>query len=114
MHIKEVNEELDYDLFMNEGLPDDAGHGEYTEALGRRTWGLLHGLADNYGCDACKGSFQTLISGIHDMVNLHLGKKVHDPKRFKEFVEMVYIAEERAPARAVHREELEDAVLVHG
>ena len=50
---------------------------------------LLHGLADNYPCPPCKPVFQTLMSGAHDVVNVELGKGVHDPKRFKEFVELV-------------------------
>lgn len=96
MHIREVDERLDYQLFMNAGLPDDAGHGEYTQALGRRTWDLLHGLAKNYGCHACQQTFETLISGIHDIVNIHLGEPVHDEDRFHKFLHMVHEAEAQA------------------
>ncbi len=85
MHIREVNEDLDYHLFMTKGPPAE----HYTEALGTRAWKLLHGIADNYGCEACRHGAQTLISGIHDVVNVHLKKPVFDEKRFKEFSEMV-------------------------
>jgi hypothetical protein len=87
-HIKEVDEHLDWETWMNEGLPDDAGHGEYTQALGRRNWDLLHGLADNYGCDACKPTFQAVVSAAHDLVNIELGKGVYDPQKFQKAVKM--------------------------
>lgn len=89
MHIVEVDEHLDYFTFMNKGLPDDAGHGEYTKALGNRVWDLWHGTADNYGCHACKADAQIFISGIHDTKNIELGKGVYDPKRFEQFVKKV-------------------------
>jgi hypothetical protein len=89
MHIVEKDEHLDYYTFMNYGLPDDAGHGEYTKALGNRVWDLLHGIADNYGCHACKADAQTLISTIHDIVNVKLGKGVYDPARFEAGVRMI-------------------------
>lgn len=74
---------------MDLGLPDDAGHGEYTKSLGRRAWYVFHAIMDNYGCDACKPTGQILVSGIHDMVNLHLGKGVFDKKRWRTFLELV-------------------------
>lgn len=85
MHIKEVDEQLDYPTFYT--FP--AGVDNITKAAGNRTWQLLHGLADNYPCPPCKPVFQTLMSGAHDVVNVELGKGVHDQKRFKEFVELV-------------------------
>lgn len=90
MHIRETKDEkLDYELFMTEGLPDDAGHGEYTQALGRRTWSLMHGLADHYGCGSCKGAFQMLVGGMHDTVSIHLDKGVWDPSNYRTFVKAV-------------------------
>lgn len=89
-HIQEtVTEELDYDRFYQ--FPDQVT--DITKAAGQRTWQLLHGLADHYPCPPCKPVFQTLASGIHDVVNVHLGKPVHDPRRFKAFVDLVKEAE---------------------
>lgn len=82
MHIIEINEQLDYHTFMNKGLPDDAGHGEYTRALGNRVWELEHGIARNYGCELCRPGAIMLESAKHDLVNISLGKGVYDPALF--------------------------------
>lgn len=81
----EVNEKLDYKRFYE--FPPEVT--DITKAAGQRTWELLHGLADNYPCPPCKPVFQTLMSGAHDVVNIHLGKKVYDRKRFEQFVDLV-------------------------
>lgn len=85
MHIVETEgETLDYQRFYD--FPEGT---DITKAAGHRTWELLHGLADNYPCPPCKKPFQILMSGAHDVVNLHLGKPVHNPKAFDEFIELV-------------------------
>lgn len=99
---------VEWDKLMNLGLPDDAGHGEYTEALGHRIWGIFHGIADNYGCHLCKHDAQVLISGIHDIVNVKLGKKVFNKKYFREFNEMVHSALEEKNAGPVVEHEIEE------
>lgn len=89
MHIVEKDEEVDWYIFNTKGLPDDAGHGEYTKALGNRHWAHLHSEADNYGCHACKYMFQVFISTIHDAKNVDLGKGVYDPEKFTEGVKYI-------------------------
>ena len=84
VHIREVGEQLDYQTFMTEGLPEKG----YTEALGRRTWGIKHGLATHYGCGACQPTFEMLESAEHDVVNIHLKKGVYDPSKFEEAVKL--------------------------
>ncbi len=111
-HIREKDEHLDWQAFMNEGLPDDEGHGEYTKALGRRTWGMLHGLAENYGCDTCRQTFITLVSGMHDMVNVHLGKPVKDPARWRKFLELVRSAEEESAALQLAHPQEEETMMM--
>ena len=101
MHIIEKDEHLDYEAFNAVGLPEKG----YTEALGRRTWNLYHGVADHYGCEACRGGAQTLISGIHDMVNLHLGKPIHDIERWKEFNKLVDETRKKNPHTKHYRHE---------
>lgn len=98
---------VDWDKIMNDGLPDDQGHGEYTKSLGRRTWNFLRDYFDNYGCHACKHAGQVFISGIHDMVNIHLGKPVYDESRWREFLEMV----EKAQADSHTHFEMEHEIL---
>ena len=96
-HVAEKDEALDYDRFYT--FP--ATTHDLTRAAGRRTWQLLHGLADHYPCPPCKGIFQTLVSGIHDMVNVHLDKPVHNPRRFEEFLGMVHEVEKTYRKRPV-------------
>jgi hypothetical protein len=88
LHIVEKNEALDYVLFMSKGLEHLEGEA-YRIALGNRVWELLHGIANNYGCSSCRPGAKMLISGIHDTVNIFLGKPVYDPENFQKFVEHI-------------------------
>lgn len=92
MHIVEVDEHLDYGKFYE--FPETEK--DITKAAGRRTWEILHGLAENYPCPPCKPVFQTLMSGAHDVVNVHLGKGVYDKEKFLEFSELVAEAVDKA------------------
>lgn len=94
MHIKEVDEHLDYSTFW-------AGR-EDTVSAGRAFWSLVHGLADTYPCVSCKPVAQTLVSGIHDMNNIFLKGFVYDAPRWREFTKMVRNAEMKAQPLLVH------------
>jgi hypothetical protein len=69
------------DRLMNEEPGED-----YTQRLGRKVWYLVHCMADNYGCGSCRPAAQMLFSGVHDAVNIHLGKPIHDPTNWRNFV----------------------------
>jgi hypothetical protein len=88
MHIREKGEELDYDLFFSEGIPQSPSE-KWREAIGRRTWGLMHGLIEHYPCPTCREAGVVLVSGIHDVVNIHLNKGVYSPENFENFHDMV-------------------------
>jgi hypothetical protein len=102
MHIIEKAEQLDYDAFNTEGLPNEG----YTEALGRRTWDLKHGLAQHYGCGACQPTFEMLESAEHDVVNIHLKKGVFDPGKFEEAVKLYEESREKwiKAGRPLHKD----------
>ena len=88
VHIREKNEELDYELFFSEGIPTQPDEA-WRRAIGRRTWQLLHGVIEHYPCPTCREAGKVLMSGIHDVVNLHLGKGVYSPETFEDFHHMV-------------------------
>jgi len=78
--------------FMTLGLPDGA---LYKAKLGNRTWTLFHELFENYGCLKCRTGAKMIVRGVHDLVNIFLGKPVHDPENFKKFVEHLNHAYEK-------------------
>jgi hypothetical protein len=80
---------VEWDRLMNLGLPDDAGHGEYTQALGQRIWFILHGIGEHYGCHGCQPDAVLFFSGIHDLKNIELEKPVYDLALWEDFVSRV-------------------------
>ena len=60
-----------------------------TKLAGQRTWDMMHTAADSYPCPPCKEPFQVLVSLMHDVVNVHLKKPIHDPKRFEKGLSMI-------------------------
>jgi len=89
LHIVEKKEELDYDLFFEEGIPKGINDEEWRQLIGNRTWKLFHGVINNYPCETCKEGGQVLVSGIHDVVNISLGKGVFDRPKWREFLRYV-------------------------
>lgn len=91
MHIKEVDEHLDYSAYWT--FPPQVH--DITKAAGNRFWGDLEGMADHYPCGPCKPGAQAIAHGSHDVINLLLGKKVQTPEHFERLVGMVHEAEKR-------------------
>ena len=86
MHIKEVDEHLDYHAYWH--IPDDVT--DVTKFAGNRMWPDIEGIADHYPCPPCKPGAQALTHGGHDVVNILLGKQVHTPQHFKYLMEMTH------------------------
>ena len=105
-HIAEVDEHLDYEKFFNYGMPKEGlSNDEWRRLIGNRTWALLHGIIDHYPCEQCAEGGRTLISGIHDMVNLSLGKPIYDFDRWQDFLGMVDKARRHNPHSKHYRHE---------
>ena len=49
---------------------------------GSKHWKVLHDEVNKIECDYCKEKGVKLMRGLHDSVNLHLGKKAQHPKDF--------------------------------
>ena len=92
-HIQEgPHDELDYTNFFEHGIPKGITDEEWRAAIGNRTWKLYHGVMDHYPCSTCREAGLVLISGIHDIVNIHLGKGVYDRKSWNKFKGFVKLA----------------------
>ncbi len=44
--------------------------------FGRMMWSYLHESATRWGCERCRPSLSVWMEGLHDAVNLRLGKRV--------------------------------------
>ena len=88
--------EIDYDAFFKEGIPEGIGDAEWRAAIGRRTWKLFHGVMERYPCPSCREAGQILLSGIHDIVNLHTGKPIFDCAKWRQFLAYVHDAHTKA------------------
>ena len=56
---------------------------------GGQVWRQIDKAVNGIECGECKSHGQSLVSGIRDTVSLGLGRKAHDPKNFKKFVDEV-------------------------
>ncbi len=52
---------------------------EYTGYDGSHSWKNLHNEVKEIECDYCKDKAIKLMRGLHDTVNIHLGKKPKYP-----------------------------------
>jgi hypothetical protein len=50
---------------------------------GSEKWKKIHETVDSIECDFCRQKGIKLMRGIHDAVNIHLGKKVFYPSDLK-------------------------------
>ena len=71
----------------NEVAPweSDGDGGEYidiADVCGSAWWGALEGVARSINCETCRNHAVMLISGMHDLVNMHLGKPIFDRENF--------------------------------
>ncbi len=88
------------DKLMNEAPGDD-----YTQRLGIKNWYLRHALSENYGCATCRPGAVMIDRGSHDLVNINLGKEVHDAanlERLVTFVIQSYAKWHKTDAELVH------------
>jgi hypothetical protein len=53
--------------------------------LGRKSWLLLHGLADRWPCRRCRPSLSVWMSGAHDAVNVRIGRPPFRPEAWEKF-----------------------------
>ena len=49
---------------------------------GSHIWTKLDKTVDEIECDFCRNKGRKLINGIHDSINIHLGKIMQKPKDF--------------------------------
>jgi hypothetical protein len=56
-------------------------------AFGRTLWRYLHGIADHWPCDRCRPGISEWMSGLHDAVNVRLGKRPFRPASYDRFRE---------------------------
>ena len=59
---------------------------------GTDVWEKLHKLPKEIECETCAVHADELFTGVHDVVNIGLGKKVHNPKNLTKFVNEVNCA----------------------
>ncbi len=85
MHIREVDEHLDYHQYWH--FPPEVH--DITVAAGHRFWQDAEGMADHYPCPPCKPGAQAFTHGAHDVINLFLGKPVRTPQHYERLHDMV-------------------------
>ena len=72
---------------------------DMSELVGPYTWSALHHLVQTFPCDTCARHGGRLLRGLHDLVNVGLGKPLFAPRDFKFLVQEV--------GKAVHEVDLE-------
>lgn len=56
---------------------------------GSDVWSKIHKLAESIPCDTCREHAVPLMEGVHDHVNVGLGKQPHDERNYQNFVDEV-------------------------
>lgn len=59
---------------------------------GGKVWKDLHSAVEKIDCEECREHGKDLISGVHDLVNVGLGKKAYDAGNFAKFADEVACA----------------------
>jgi len=57
----------------------------FLTTLGRKSWPWLHSLSDRWPCRRCRAPFSVWMSGIHDAVNVRIGKRPFRPDTWEKF-----------------------------
>ena len=80
------------------------GQREYDVAaiVGPYTWSMIHHLVENFPCHHCAEEGGRLMRGLHDLVNLKLGKKLQYPADFRYLADAVCSRSCRPTRRGVH------------
>jgi hypothetical protein len=55
------------------------------KTLGRKSWPLLHGLSERWPCARCRPTFSLWMSGLHDAVNVRIGRNPFRPETWDRF-----------------------------
>ena len=56
---------------------------------GSKVWQKLHSLPKEIDCEECSSHADSLFKGLHDAVNVGLGKKPFDVENYKKFAKEV-------------------------
>lgn len=90
---------------------------DVSEIVGPYTWGVLHHAIETFPCGPCAEHGGRLLRGLHDVVNVHLGKPLYAPEDFQGLVELVVGAARKIAGKgtrpAIARLEGEVARLAH-
>ena len=55
----------------------------FTGYDGSKHWHIIHKEVNKIGCEFCREKGIKLMRGVHDAVNIHIGKKAKYPKSLK-------------------------------
>lgn len=75
-----------------EVLEDGSVEYDVAEIVGPYTWSAIHHLVETFPCKHCSEEGTRLMHGLHDVVNVKLGKKVKYPKDLVFLAEQVDVA----------------------
>ena len=53
---------------------------------GAKVWEKIHNIPKEIDCETCAAHADELFTGVHDVVNIGLGKKAHNPMNLKKFM----------------------------
>lgn len=67
-------------------------HPLISEVCGQSWWKAMEGVVESINCDDCRTHGQQLLSGMRDLINLQIGKPVHNLENFRNVVSMYYQA----------------------
>ncbi len=68
---------------------------EIPQVCGAGWWGALEGVVGSITCESCRTDAVKMLSAMHDLVNVRLGKGLYDPSNFSEVVQQYQAALER-------------------
>jgi hypothetical protein len=68
-------------------LKNEVCGGRCTGYQGQSVWKEIHEIHKKIDCQSCSEDAKEMFIGIHDHVNTRLGKKPHDIKTYKKFVD---------------------------
>ena len=104
-HIRETSDDKrDWPFYYSEGLPKDLSDAQWRKAIGNRAWSIVHGAIDNYPCSLCREVGSRLFHGVHDMVNIHLEKRVFFPEDLQFLAEQTALAMKKVQSLNYRRE----------
>jgi len=63
---------------------DHSDHTDMAQTCGPFWWGAMEGVAAAVNCPPCRSQAQAMVSAMHDLVNLKLGKPVYNSQVFQQ------------------------------